>query len=79
MKKLLFTTLVVTSLVACQSKTETKPVFDLAAAKTEIAAANLAFETAVSKMDSVGISNLYTTDAKWMNPNAPSVEGKLHW
>jgi len=76
MKKLLFTTLVVTSLVACQSKTETKPVFDLAAAKTEIAAANLAFETAVSKMDSVGIANLYTTDAKWMNPNAPSVEGR---
>ena len=34
------------------------------------------FETAVSKMDSTGIANLYTTDAKWMNPNAPAVEGR---
>lgn len=77
MKKLLFTALVATSLVACESKTatETKPVFNSEAAKKEIAAANLAFETAISKMDSVGISNLYATDAKWMNPNAPSVEG----
>ena len=78
MKKLLFTALVATSLVACESKTatETKPVFNSEAAKKEIAAANLAFETAISKMDSVGISNLYATDAKWMNPNAPSVEGR---
>jgi ketosteroid isomerase-like protein len=78
MKKLLFTALVATSLVACESKTatETKPVFNAEAAKKEIAAANLAFETAISKMDSVGISNLYATDAKWMNPNAPSVEGR---
>jgi hypothetical protein len=76
MKKLLFTSLVISGLVACQSKTETKPTFDLAAAKTEIAAANLAFETSVTKMDSAGIANLYATDAKWMNPNAPSVEGR---
>lgn len=79
MKKLLFTAIVATSLVACESKTatETKPAFNSEAAKKEIAAANLAFETAISKMDSVGISNLYATDAKWMNPNAPSVEGKV--
>jgi ketosteroid isomerase-like protein len=78
MKKLLFTALVATSLVACQinTATETKSVFNAEAAKKEIAAANLAFETAISKMDSVGISNLYVTDAKWMNPNAPSVEGR---
>ena len=77
MKKLLFTALVATSLVACQiNPTVTKPAFNSEAAKKEIAAANLAFETAISKMDSVGISNLYATDAKWMNPNAPSVEGR---
>ena len=35
-----------------------------------------AFETAVSKSDSIGLANLYTTDTKWMNPNAPAVEGR---
>ena len=76
MKKLLFTALIATSLVACESKTETKPAFDLESAKKEIAAANLAFETAVSKLDSVGLASLYTMDTKWMNPNAPAVEGR---
>lgn len=76
MKKLLFTVFVVASLVACESKTETKSAFDLESAKKEIAEANLAFETAVSKLDSVGLANLYTTDTKWMNPNAPTVEGR---
>ncbi len=61
---------------ACESKTEKKAEFDLASAKEEIAAANLAFETAVSKSDSVGLANLYTEDTKWMNPNAPAVEGR---
>jgi ketosteroid isomerase-like protein len=74
MKKVLFSALIAFSLIACQ--TTTKPAFDLASAKQEIAAANLAFETAVSKSDSVGFADLYTTDTKWMNPNAPSVEGR---
>lgn len=76
MKKLLFISLATASLFACQSNTETKPAFDLESAKKEIAANNLAFETAVSKMDTVALANLYTTDSKWMNPNAPSVEGR---
>ena len=74
MKKVLFSALIASSLIACQ--TATKPAFDLESAKQEIAAANLAFETAVSKSDSVGFASLYTTDTKWMNPNAPSVEGR---
>lgn len=76
MKKVLFVAMIATSLFACQSAPAPKPAFDLEAAKTEIAAANLAFETAVSKMDSVGLASLYTTDTKWMNPNAPTVEGR---
>jgi len=74
MKKVLFTVLIASSLIACQ--TATKPTIDLENAKQEIAAANLAFETAVSKSDSDGFASLYTTDTKWMNPNAPSVKGR---
>lgn len=76
MKQSLLIALIATSLFACKSATETKPAFDLENAKKEIAAANLAFETAVSNLDSVGLANLYTTDTKWMNPNAPAVEGR---
>lgn len=76
MKKLFFIFIIAISFFACKNDNETKPVFTLDAAKKEIAAANLAFETGVSKSDSVGIANLYTTDTKWMNPNAPSVEGR---
>lgn len=74
MKQVLFSALIATSLLACQSAP--KPAFDIASAKKEIAEANLAFETAVSKSDSNGIASLYTTDSKWMNPNAPAVEGR---
>jgi ketosteroid isomerase-like protein len=74
MKQVLFSALIATSLLACQSAP--KPAFDVASAKKEIAEANLAFETAVSKSDSIGLASLYTIDTKWMNPNAPSVEGR---
>jgi ketosteroid isomerase-like protein len=63
-------------LTSCETKSEKKTEFDLESAKKEIAAANLAFETAVRNSDSVGLANLYTTDTKWMNPNAPAVEGR---
>ena len=76
MKKLMITLLFATSLYACKNVNESKPVFSLEDAKKEIAANNLAFETAVSQADSVAIANLYTEDAKWMNPHAASVEGK---
>ena len=77
MKKLLLPLLLGSMIfTSCEKKAETKQAFDLESAKKEIAEANLAFETAVSKSDSIGLANLYTTDTKWMNPNAPAVEGR---
>lgn len=76
MKKVLFTAMVAISLVACKSSTETKPVFNLESAKKEIAEMNKRFEDAVINSDTVALVNLYSDDAKWMNPNAPSVIGK---
>ena len=76
MKKVLFTAMVAISLFACKSSTETKPAFNLEDAKKEIAEINKRFEDAVVNSDSVALVNLYTDDAKWMNPNAPSVIGK---
>jgi len=76
MKKVLFTAMVAISLFACKSSTETKPPFNLEDAKKEIAEMNKRFEDAVVNSDSVALVNLYTDDAKWMNPNAPSVIGK---
>ncbi len=76
MKKFMASLALVTILFACQQKTETQPAFNLEDAKKEIAELNKQFGDAVSKSDSVGIANLYTDDAKWMNPNAPSVTSK---
>ena len=76
MKKVLFTAMVAISLFACKSSTETKPAFNLEDAKKEIAEMNKRFEDAVVNSDTVALVNLYTEDAKWMNPNAPSVIGK---
>ena len=76
MKKVFFTAMVAISLFACKSSTETKPAFNLEDAKKEIAEMNKRFEDAVVNSDSVALVNLYTDDAKWMNPNAPSVIGK---
>lgn len=76
MKKALFVAMVATSLFACKSNVETKPAFDLENAKKEIAENNAKFEEYVSKTDSTGLASMYTTDAKWMNPNGPSVEGR---
>ncbi len=52
MKKLLLFLLIAASLFACQ--TPTKPAFDLANAKKEIEAANLAIAEFIAKGDSVG-------------------------
>ena len=77
MKKLLFTTIIASSLFACKSKMETKKVFDLENAKKEIASANKLFEDFVGKSDSVGLAtNCYTINAKLMSPNSQSVIGR---
>jgi ketosteroid isomerase-like protein len=49
---------------------ENKPNFDLKVAKKEIEEANQNF------MDSVGLANSYTTDAKFMSAGAPAVVGR---
>ena len=74
MKKLFFSAIVATSLFACQ--TPTKPAFDLANAKKEIEAANLAIVELVAKGDSVGLASAYTPDGSLMLNNIPSIKGK---
>ncbi len=74
MKKLFFSAIVATSLFACQ--TPAKPVFDLANAKKEIEAANLAIVELVAKGDSVGLASAYTPDGSLMLNNIPSIKGK---
>lgn len=74
MKKLFFSAIVATSLFACQ--TPTKPAFDLANAKKEIEAADLAISEFMAKGDSVGMASAYSTDGSVMLNNMPSVKGK---
>lgn len=76
MKKIIFSLAIATSLFACKPSTEKTAAFDLESAKKEIIANNQAFEAAVKNIDSVAFGNLYALDAKWMNPNAPTVEGR---
>lgn len=61
-----------TSLVfACQSTS-----FDLAAAKTEIETANKKISDLINKKDSAGVATeIYTSDAKFMITNGPTVVG----
>lgn len=76
-KNLIIALLSTTIIMACNSKNENKTAFDLASAQKEINESNRAFEGYVSKGDSVGLAtNLYTIDAKFMNPNSPSAEGR---
>ncbi|MEB2774200.1 DUF4440 domain-containing protein [Algoriphagus sp. D3-2-R+10] len=69
---------------SCTEKAETKiePVaeaeFDLAEAKAEIEEANKNFMALVAAGDSVGIANLYTTDAKLMFAGKPADVGRTN-
>lgn len=74
MKKLLFYTFIVSSLLAC--KTETKSTFDLATAKKEIESANKAISLSMSKGDSLGVAAAYSSDGALMLSNMPAVKGK---
>lgn len=56
----------------------TEPKFDLTIAKKEIEEANQNLMDLVAKGDTVGIANLYTTDAKLMFAGAPSIDGKAN-
>jgi len=71
--------------IACSDKTsesgtntatEGNSTFDLAAVRKVIDSTNAVFGSMVSKGDSVGLASLYTSDAKFMMPNAPTVSGR---
>ena len=50
--------------------------FNLDSAKQSIAHQNAAFQKAFETSDSVGLANLFTSDAKMMMPGSPSVVGR---
>jgi len=74
--------LLVSSITSCNKKAEetkktvTEPTFNLATAKAEIEAANKEFMAFFAAGDSVGLANLYTQDAKFMNTGAPAITGR---
>ena len=89
--KQLLTVLVIFSItsvlfIACNDKTsesgtntateEMAKPFDLAAAKKSIDEANASFGDLVKKGDSVGIANLYASDAKVLGANMPAASGR---
>lgn len=62
---------------SCNSpKKENKETFDMAAAKKGIEEQNIIFIEAMNKSDSVAAANCYTTDAKFMQPNAKATVGR---
>ena len=79
---LAMTFLFVFSLTSCKEAAKEMPEavieaeFDLTAAKAEIVAANKEFMALWAAIDSVGLANLYTQDAKFMMNGAPSFSGK---
>jgi len=70
------------SITSCNKKAEVakqtivESTFNLATAKVEIVAANKEFSILFTANDSIGLSNLYTQDAKFMNNGAPAVTGR---
>ncbi|MEI6190618.1 MAG: DUF4440 domain-containing protein [Chitinophagia bacterium] len=75
MKKLLLGLLVSASLIACTNQ-GTKPAFDLNNAKKEIEAGDKEICSLLSKGDSVGAANMYSSNGKLMVNNMPSITGK---
>jgi ketosteroid isomerase-like protein len=66
-------------LAACGDKPatgdNTKPAFDIAAAKKIIDSTNTVFMGLVAKSDSAGLAAMYTADGKMMGANMPSASG----
>jgi len=84
MKKLILSLLVVTTIgiltTSCKKQMDAtkSATFDLAAAKADVEAREIAFEEALNSKDSVGLANCYTKDAKFMQPNDKTVEGRAN-
>ncbi|WP_298225030.1 nuclear transport factor 2 family protein [Flavobacterium sp.] len=81
-KRILSLVLVVASFVlttSCKKEAaHTQQTFDAAAAKTEVEARSKIFVEALNSKDSVGLANCYTNDAKFMQPNDKTVEGRAN-
>jgi len=78
---LLIVILIFFSLCSCQNNSKEKAeqavsAFNLDSAKQSIEHQNAAFQTAFENSDSVGLGNLYTSDAKLMIPGGNSVVGR---
>ena len=79
---LAMTILFISSLTSCKEtakempKTVIEPEYNLSVAKTEIEAANKEFMAFFAATDSVGLANLYTQDAKFMNTGEPAITGR---
>ena len=72
-------TIAVLGAVSCRMKTTTTTTttdFDLAEASKTIQAQTAAFMEAFNKGDSIAAADCYTSDAKFMMPNGPTVTGK---
>lgn len=82
MKRILLSLLLLTALfsltTSCKKQAEAAkaPEFDLTAAKAAVEEREDAFEEAMNNRDSVGLANCYTKDAKFMQPNGKTVEGR---
>ena len=80
--KFVVLTLLFSLVISCNEKVEkitekvTEPIFNLATVNAEIEATNKEFATFIAATDSIGLSNLYTKDAKFMMTGAPSINGR---
>ena len=76
------TLLFVSFITSCNKKTEetteivAESTFNLTIAKAEIEAVSKEFMAYFAAGDSVGLANLYTQDAKFMNTGAPAITGR---
>jgi uncharacterized protein (TIGR02246 family) len=74
---LLFAVLITLAFSCQPNNTDTEaPAFDKAMAKAAIEAANLKMSDAYSKGDPVAVAACYTSDAKFMEPNKPTLVGR---
>jgi uncharacterized protein (TIGR02246 family) len=80
MKKRTLLFLIIVTIIGLTSSCnkEKAPAFDLAKAKTDVEARAKIFVEALNSKDSLGLANCYTKDAKFMQPNDKTVEGRAN-
>ncbi len=80
MKKRILTFLILITCIGLTSSCnkEKAPAFDLVQAKTDVEDRAKVFVEALNAKDSVGLANCYTKEAKFMQPNDKTVEGRAN-